>query len=207
MYRVVGYARVSTEDQNLTMQMGELEEAGCGKIFSDKISGAKDKRPGLDKCLKNLQAGDTLVVWRLDRLGRSLPHLVSIVTALRERGIAFKSLREGVIDTTSASGELVFNLFAALAQFERALIRERTMAGLKAARARGKVGGRRPIPADAPKVKMAKRMYEDKSIPICEIFSTLKISRATFYRYLNLKDKAEEAQEASDKKIGEADNK
>ena len=182
----IGYARVSTEDQDLSMQIKELKAAGCKRIFTDKACGAKNERPGLEKCLKTLQKGDTLVVWRLDRLGRSMPHLVTVVTDLKERGIAFRSLKDGAIDTTTASGELIFNIFSALAQFERELIRERTRAGLSAARSRGRVGGRKPVSPDDPKVRMARKMHKDKSISINEICSTLKISRATFYRYLSL---------------------
>lgn len=186
MGKYIGYARVSTSDQDMAMQMDELKAVGCSQIFTDKVSGAKSERPGLEKCLQALDPGDTLFVWRLDRLGRSMVHLVSIVTKMRERGIGFKSLHDGAIDTSTASGELIFNIFSALAQFERELIRERTQAGLAAARARGKKGGRRQIPADNPKVRMAKKMYEDRSIEIDEICSTLKISRATFYRYVAL---------------------
>jgi DNA invertase Pin-like site-specific DNA recombinase len=188
MGRLMGYARVSTGDQDLNMQMDELKAAGCVQVFTDKASGAKGERPGLDKCLRELEPGDTLVVWRLDRLGRSMQHLVSVITDLKERNVSFKSLRDGAIDTTTASGELIFNIFAALAQFERELIRERTRAGLSAARARGRMGGRRPVSPLDPKVRMAKRMHKDQSLSIDEICSTLKISRATFYRYVSLPD-------------------
>ena len=184
--RYIGYARVSTDDQNLRLQIDELKSIGCTLVFTDKASGSKNKRCGLDKCLNTLQPGDTLVVWRLDRLGRSMGHLVSVITDLKEKEIGFKSLRDGAIDTTTASGELVFNIFAALAQFERELIRERTRAGLKAARTRGRKGGRKTILASNPKVLMAKKMHEDKSLSIDEICSTLNISRATFYRYISL---------------------
>ena len=186
MGHYIGYARVSTGDQDLAMQIDELEVAGCSQIFTDKVSGAKSEKPGLGKCLEAIKSGDTLVVWRLDRLGRSMVHLISIVTELKKREIAFKSLRDGAIDTSTPSGELVFNIFSALAQFERELIRERTQAGLAAARARGKKGGRRQIAPDNPKVRMAKKMHEDCSMEINEICSTLKISRATFYRYVAL---------------------
>jgi len=184
----IGYARVSTEDQDLNMQIDELKAAGCSFVFTDKASGTLSERQGLDKCLGTLKPGDTLLVWRLDRLGRSMRHLVSILTDLKERKIGFKSLRDGAIDTTTASGELVFNIFAALAQFERELIRERTRAGLTAARTRGRKGGRKPIASSNPKVRMAKKMYEDKSLSIDDICSTLKISKATFYRYISLSD-------------------
>jgi DNA invertase Pin-like site-specific DNA recombinase len=186
MGRYIGYARVSTDGQELDLQIRDLKAAGCQPIFTDKISGTKSDRPGLDGCLKTLQTEDTLVVWRLDRLGRSMQHLVSVVTELKNRGIGFRSLRDGAIDTTTASGELVFNIFAALAQFEAGLIRERTRAGLAAARARGRNGGRKPVAGSDPKVKMAKRMYEDRTLSPREICASLKISRATYYRYVSL---------------------
>ena len=141
---------------------------------------------GLDECLKSLRPGDTLLVWRLDRLGRSMQHLVSIITELKQRSIGFRSLRDGSIDTTTASGEMVFHIFAALAQFEAELIRERTRAGLSAARARGRKGGRKPVSAADPVIRMAKKMHEDQSLSPQEVCSTLKISRATYYRYLSL---------------------
>lgn len=182
----VGYARVSTTDQDLSLQIDALKAAKCGQIFTDKISGSKSDRKGLNDCLSSLKAGDTLMVWRLDRLGRSLAHLVNIVSMLKERGINLKSLGEA-IDTTTPSGELVFHIFASLAQFERQLIRERTRAGLAAARARGKTGGRKAITADHPKVKLAKTMYADKTITLEDICNTLHVSRSTLHRYLNLK--------------------
>lgn len=187
MPNYIGYARVSTEEQDLNLQTDELKAAGCTTVFTDKVSGSTKERAGLDECLKSLKPGDTLVVWRLDRLGRSMGHLVSIITTLKEQGIGFKSLRDGAIDTTTASGELVFNIFAALAQFERELIRERTRAGLTAARARGRKGGRRPMTADNPKVRLAKTMHKNRDVSIDEICSTLKVSRTTFFRYLGLK--------------------
>jgi DNA invertase Pin-like site-specific DNA recombinase len=184
--RLVGYARVSTNGQELKLQLDALEKAECPKklIFIDKISGAKAARPGLDDCLRELREGDTLVVWRLDRLGRSVRHLIDLVEQLRQRKIGFKSLCDGAIDTTTASGELIFHIFTALAQFERKLIQERTRAGLDAARARGRKGGRKPIAASDPRVQTAKKMHADKSMPIGDICQTLRISRATFYRYL-----------------------
>ena len=190
MGKIVGYARVSTGEQDLGLQLDALKTAGCHKadIFTDKASGAQTDRPGLDACLGALKKGDTLVVWRLDRLGRSMPHLVSLVQELLEKGIGFRSLCDGAIDTTTASGELVFNIFSALAQFERRLIQERTKAGLTAARARGRTGGRKPITADAPRVKTARRMHQDPDINVKQICATLKISRSTFYRYLALPD-------------------
>ena len=184
--RLIGYARVSTSDQDLCLQLDALSQAGCSSslTFSDKISGSKSDRPGLNLCLKELKEGDTLIVWRLDRLGRSIHHLIELVEELKQIGVGFRSICDGAIDTTTASGELVFNIFSSLAQFERKLIQERTMAGLTAARARGRLGGRKPTAPDAPKVQMAKKMSQNKSISIGEICSTLKISRATYYRYL-----------------------
>jgi DNA invertase Pin-like site-specific DNA recombinase len=124
------------------------------------------------------------VVWRLDRLGRSLPHLITIIKELKERGVAFRSISDGIIDTTTASGELVFNIFSSLAQFERSLLQERTLSGLKSARARGRLGGRPKLLKDSPKIKLAKRLHEDKSLSIAEICETMKISRSTLYWYL-----------------------
>ena len=186
MGKRIGYARVSTVEQNISSQIAELKAAGCTEIFTDKAKGTKTERPGLEKCLKSLRSGDILVVWRLDRLGRSMLHLVSVMTQLKSCGIGFKSLKDGAIDTSTASGELIFNIFSALAQFERELIRERTQVGLNAARARGRKGGRKSISPDDPRVSLAKKMYKNKNISIEEICSTLNISRATFYRYLNL---------------------
>ena len=186
MSTTIGYARVSTEDQDLQMQLDELEAAGCVSVFSDVASGARSDRKGLEDALAAVSPGDTLMVWRLDRMGRSLPHLVDVVTALAARGVHFRSLNDGAIDTTTASGELVFHIFAALAQFERNLIRERTRAGLAAARARGRKGGRKAIPADHPKVLMAKRLHQDKSVSISEICASMGISKSTFYRYVQL---------------------
>jgi DNA invertase Pin-like site-specific DNA recombinase len=187
--RLVGYARVSTNGQELRLQHDALLKAGVPKklIFIDKISGAKAARPGLDNCLRELRGGDTLVVWRLDRLGRSVRHLIDLVEELRQRKVGFKSLCDGAIDTTTASGELIFHIFTALAQFERRLIQERTRAGLKAARARGCLGGREPIPVNDPRVQTAKKMHSDKSLSIEDICKTLRISRATLYRYLAMK--------------------
>lgn len=185
MKRKIGYARVSKEDQDLKLQIDELKAAGCERIFTDKASGAKVERNGLIECLRALEKEDALIVWRLDRLGRSLTHLVGIVEDLRSRGIGFRSLRDGHIDTTTASGELVFNIFATLAQFERRLIQERTRAGLSAARARGRRGGRKPVTADNPQVRAARQMH-DGNMSIREICSSLKISKTTLYRYLDM---------------------
>lgn len=181
-----GYARVSTIDQDLALQLDALKHAGCEDafIFTDKMPGAKSERPGLDACLAKLQTGDTLLVWRLDRLGRSMAHLVTLVEALRKKGIEFKSICDGAIDTTTASGELVFNIFSALAQFERRLIQERTRAGLQAARARGKTGGRKSLSSDDPRVKMAKALNDDNGLDVATICKQMQISRSTFYRLL-----------------------
>lgn len=184
--RLIGYARVSTVQQDLALQLDALKSHGCTRIFQDKISGAKQARPGFDACMKFLASGDVLLVWRLDRLGRSISHLVSLVESLRARNVGLRSICDGIIDTSSASGDLIFNIFAALAQFERRLLQERTKAGLEAARARGRVGGRRPITASDPRVKAVKKLAADKSIQVSDICSTLKISRATFYRFLAL---------------------
>jgi DNA invertase Pin-like site-specific DNA recombinase len=156
-------------------------------IFSSTRPLALDPT-GLEACLVALQPEDTLVVWRLDRLGRSMPHLVTLVEASLSKKIGFRSLCDGAIDTTTASGELMFNLVSALAQFERRLIQERTRAGLAAARARGRKGGRNPVSPHDPRVKTAKRMHKNREISIKQICETLKISRPTFYRYLAIPD-------------------
>lgn len=183
--RSFGYARVSTDDQNLALQLTALVDHGipASRIFRDKRSGARRDRPGLRRCLETLGAGDILVVWRLDRLGRSMQHLISLVEDLRDRGIGFRSLQEGAIDTTSASGELIFNIFSALAQFERRLIQERTKAGLEAARERGRVGGRPRLSSEEARVLAARKLAANRTMPIKEICRTLRISRSTYYRY------------------------
>jgi DNA invertase Pin-like site-specific DNA recombinase len=178
----IGYARVSTDDQNLDLQRDALQKAGCEQIYTDRVSGTKAERKGLTEALSHLRAGDTLVVWRLDRLGRSLRHLIDTVTDLQERGIGFKSLQES-IDTTTSGGKLVFHIFGALAEFEREIIRERTRAGLTAARARGKSGGR-PKAMTAKQVQMLRNLASDPENSIDEICRTLGISRTTFYRYV-----------------------
>lgn len=184
---IVGYARVSTGEQNLELQIDALTSAGCERIYEDKISGKTRERPGLEKALAAAKTGDTLVVWRLDRLGRSLSHLVELVSGLKIAGVGFRSVCDGAIDTTSASGELVFHIFASLAQFERRLIQERTKAGLVAARARGRCGGRKPIARDDPKVISAQRLMSDPRARPADVARVLGVSRSTLYRYLALK--------------------
>src|SRR5512146_2655675 len=179
---LVGYARVSTADQTLGLQNDALTQAGCERVFTDTASGSRTDRPGLDEALEFLRPGDTLVVWRLDRLGRSLRHLIDTLGGLDQRGIGFRSLQEQ-IDTTTSGGKLVFHVFGALAEFERDLIRERTSAGLLAARARGRLGGR-PRVLDERKAQIARALYADKSNAVADICRTLRISRATLYRYV-----------------------
>jgi len=164
------------------LQVDELTAAGCWKVWTDHGSGVLDRRPQLDEVLEQLRPGDTLVVWRLDRLGRSLRHLIEVVTGLDERGVGFRSLREN-IDTTTAGGRLVFHLFGALAQFEREIIRDRTVAGLTAARARGRVGGR-PSKLSAEQVRQARKMYDARELTVEQIGTVLGVSRTSIYRAL-----------------------
>ncbi|MCY6354819.1 recombinase family protein [Clostridium sp. ZS2-4] len=186
---LIGYARVSTQDQNLELQNDALEKSGCKKIFTDVASGAKTERKGLDEALAYLREGDILVVWKLDRLGRSLKHLIEVVNDLIEKNIGFQSLQEK-IDTTTSGGKLIFHIFASLAEFERDIIKERTNAGLKAARARGRVGGR-PKVMDSKKISMAKALVNDPNNSINDICETLNVSRATLYRYLKKSKESE----------------
>jgi len=179
---LVGYARVSTQDQNADMQDDELLKAGCQRVFLDKASGATADRPQLTAALEYLREGDVLVVWRLDRLGRSLKHLVNVVADLEDRDVGFRSLHES-IDTTTPAGKLIFHIFAALAEFERDLIRERTMSGLAAARARGRKGGRKPS-LSPKKIQVARQMYARGDSTVAEIAKVLGVSRATIYRHL-----------------------
>lgn len=184
---LLGYARVSTQDQTLQPQEDALRAAGCERIFSDVASGARTARPGLEAALSHLRKGDTLVVWRLDRLGRSLPHLVETVGQIEKTKRGFRSLTEQ-IDTTTPSGRLVFHLFASLAQFERELIRERCVAGLTSARARGRVGGR-PRALDKSKAGMAAKLMADRGRNVAEICRTLGVSRSTLYRLTRTESK------------------
>lgn len=178
----IGYARVSTGDQILDMQIAALKAAGCDRIFEETASGAKSDRPILATAISHLRAGDTFVVYRLDRLGRSLPHLVELVANFKERGIGLRSLTDPV-DTTSAAGELVFNIFASLAQFERQLIRERTMSGLTAARARGRKGGRK-LKLTRKNFREIRALMQDPDITRAEIAKRYGISRSTLYEYI-----------------------
>jgi DNA invertase Pin-like site-specific DNA recombinase len=191
---LIGYARISTGDQTLDLQRDALQKAGCERIFEDTASGAKADRPGLAQALDMLRAGDTLVVWRLDRLGRSLGHLIETLLALDQRGIGFQSLTES-IDTTTPGGKLIFHIFGALAEFERELIRERTNAGLAAARARGRRGGhpRVDVFANRKNLDLARTLYNDKGTPIADIARQFGVSRATLYRYLGSKRVATKA--------------
>ena len=179
---LLGYARVSTIEQNPTLQFDALDAAGCSRVFSDRASGAAADRPELARVLDHLRPGDTLVVWKLDRLGRSLRHLIETVGTLEARGVGFRSVTEG-IDTTTPGGRLVFHLFGALAEFERDLIRERTNAGLQAARARGRRGGR-PLTMTAEKSAVARQMYDSRKYTVATIAAALGVSRATIYRSL-----------------------
>lgn len=179
---LVGYARISTLEQNLDLQRDALLSAGCEKVFTDIASGIQDNREGLKETLNYLRSGDTLIVWKLDRLGRTLKHLIETVNILATKSISFCSLQEN-LDTTTSSGKLIFHLFGALAEFERELIRERTRAGLKAARIRGHKGGR-PRKLNIAQIKMAKLLISEGSTSITEICRTLGISRSTLYRRL-----------------------
>jgi DNA invertase Pin-like site-specific DNA recombinase len=178
---LIGYARVSTHDQSLNLQIDALKKAGCSKIFTDVVSGAKAERKGLEEALSHLREGDTLVVWKLDRLGRSLPHLIQTVNTLKEKKIDFKSLTDLNIDTTTSGGKLVFHVFGAVAEFFLDNLQERTRAGLEAARIRGRKGGR-PKALTPRQILIAQFLYDDPKNPIQEICRTLKISKVTLYR-------------------------
>ena len=180
----IGYARVSTGLQNLNLQEDQLNQYGCEKIFSDHISGSRSKRPGLDKAIEFARSGDTIVVWRLDRLGRNMEDLITLVNELNNRGVSFHSLEENItMDKSSSTGQLLFHLFAAFAEFERNLILERSSAGRMAARARGRYGGR-PEKLNKQDLKLLKTLY-DNGTPIKTIAEQWKVSRTTIYRYLN----------------------
>jgi len=178
----VGYVRVSKREQNPDLQRRELEAAGCEKIFEEKISSREQTRPQLEAAMDYCREGDVLVVWKLDRLGRSIKELIELVNELKDRGVGFRSLRES-LDTTTPGGKLVFHVFAAMAEFERDVIRERTMAGLEAARARGRKGGRKPV-MDERKISLASKLMRDRNTPISDVCEAVGVSRATLYRYL-----------------------
>ena len=184
-----GYARVSTKDQNLDMQIDALKQYGCQKIFSEHAKGAKTDRPEWLELLKQIKNGDSLIIWKLDRMGRSLSHLISIVNELIEKNISIISLNDP-IDTSSIQGKFMFNIFASLAEFEKDLIRERTMAGLRSARIRGKMGGRpKGLSKEAQRrACMAEALYAQKEFSINEIIQQLNISKTTLYKYLRTRD-------------------
>jgi DNA invertase Pin-like site-specific DNA recombinase len=188
---LIGYARVSTNDQTLDLQLDALKTAGCDPqhIYQDTASGAKTstERPGLTDALSHLRAGDTLVVWRLDRLGRTLKQLIELINDLNSKGVGFKSLQEN-IDTTTSGGKLIFHIFGALAEFEREVIRERTNAGLTAARARGRLGGRPKAISDPKKLALLYSLYDSRQHSVEAICETVGISRATLYKYLKARD-------------------
>jgi DNA invertase Pin-like site-specific DNA recombinase len=186
---LIGYERVSTDDQNLALQHDALQSAGCKKIFYDKMSGVKADRPELKQAFDFAREGDTLVVWRLDRLGRSLKDLIALIEDLEKRKIGFRSLQEN-IDTTTSGGKLIFHMFGALAEFERNLIRERTQAGLQAARARGKKGGRKQK-LTPQEIEIGRSLAADPKRSVTSICEHLGISRPTFYRYINPEVKIE----------------
>lgn len=191
----IGYVRVSKHEQNKALQMDALTKVGCEQLYTDEITGSKFERKGLDEALAFLRPGDTFVVWKLDRAGRSLKHLIELLNILQARGVEFVSLTEK-IDTTSPGGKLIFHLMGALAEFERDLIRERTNAGLAAARARGRTGGRPRKLKTSSKVALARRLHQDQTHSIDEICATLGISRSTLYRYLRMdKNKSTDTQQ------------
>ena len=179
---LIGYARVSTIEQNLDLQLDALRKLGCEKFYEDKTSGAQSIRPGLDGALNDLRKGDTLVVWKLDRLGRSLRNLIELINGLHDKDIMFRSIQDG-IDTSNSIGQFFFHVTGAFAELERNLIKERTKAGLDAARARGRKGGRKPS-LNSKQVQMMLEIYNARSISIAEICEQFKISRKTFYRYV-----------------------
>lgn len=185
----IGYARVSTKEQNLSLQMDALEKEGCKEIFQEKISGAKADRPELRKMIDQLRAGDIIVTWKLDRMGRSLRDLVNLMNEIQEKGAGLKSLHDS-IDTSTPQGKLTFHLFASLAEFERDIIRERTKAGLEAARARGRKGGRpKGLSKEAQdKAMIAETLYKQGEMTVTQICKHLDIARSTLYKYLRYRN-------------------
>jgi DNA invertase Pin-like site-specific DNA recombinase len=184
----IGYARVSTADQDPRLQLDALRAEGCLKIYTDKITGTKADRPEWTACLADLRLGDTLVIWKIDRLGRNLRDLIDIVTTLEQRGVAVRSLTNGIVDTTTAHGKLVFGMFALMAEYEAALIRERTQAGLAAARARGHRGGRKPK-MTPPLIGKAQRMYDSQRFTMAEIAQSCGVTPMTIYRHIQTEDR------------------
>ena len=187
---LIGYCRVSTADQNLSLQKDELKKFGCSKIYEDVASGAKSARVGLEAAIDFARAGDTLVIWKLDRLGRSLRDLIEIVNRLEQSGISFVCITQN-IDTRTPGGKLFFHIFGALAEYERELIRERTKAGLTAARARGRKGGRKPA-MNEEQIEQARAMMDNPKLKIKSIIKTLGISKATLYKYVPMRSLAKE---------------
>lgn len=187
----IGYARVSTLDQKADLQLDALKQVGAAEIYTEHFTGSTRARPELENCLRSLRRGDTLVVWRLDRLGRSLKDLVAIITDLEERGVAFRSVTEA-IDTSTSGGRLVFHIFGALAEFERAIIQERTRAGLAAARARGRKGGRRPKMSTSD-IKKARAMLQDREITKAEVAKHFGVSRVTLNASLKRHESGQES--------------
>jgi len=183
----IGYTRVTTTDETLELQTDALSEAGCEKLYTDIASGARTQRPGLDEAISFCRKGDTLVVWKLDRMGRSTSHLIEMIQELEKRGVGFQSLTEK-IDTTTAGGRLIFHLFGALAEFERDLIRERVQAGLKSARARGRKGGRPGVSEETK--AMAKTLLADKSLSVKQICDRLGIAKSTLYKHAGSKSQS-----------------
>lgn len=181
MWNNIGYARVSTADQDPQLQLDALAGAHCLKIYTDRATGTKADRPQWNACLADLRAGDTLIIWKIDRLGRNLRDLVDIVTTLQERGVGVRSLTNGIVDTTTAHGTLVFGMFALMAEYEAALIRERTLAGLVAARARGRNGGRKPK-MTPELIGKAQRMYDARQFTMAEIAASCGVTPMTIYR-------------------------
>ena len=196
---LIGYARISTQEQTLNLQLDALKKSGCEKIFTDTASGNQAERKGLEDALAFARAGDTIVVWRLDRLGRSLKHLIGTITRLAERQIGLKSLTEN-IDTTTSGGKLIFHVFGALAEFERDIIKERTRAGLLAARTRGRVGGR-PRSLTAKEIAIAQALYADPDKSIKDICQALRISKMTLYCYVEPGKRGERAGDKNDQEV------
>lgn len=190
--QLIGYARVSTADQDMALQLDALRAAGCARIFTDVASGTRADRPGLDDALAYLRQGDTFVVWKLDRAGRSFSHLVQLVETLRERGIGLRSLTDGV-DSSTTGGRMVIHLFAVLAEFERGLNNERTRAGLAVARAQGRTGGRRPV-ITAAKLAQAQKLIGEKGLTVREAATRLKVGKTALYKALAAADEAESAE-------------